>query len=761
MKKVLFISYAFPPIGGGGIFRITKFVKFLPDFGILPRVLTVENPNHPRIDQNLLSEIPPEVEVTRVSYFEPARLFKARFWQSFLNYIWYPWFSISDPRISWYRSGLKSALEIIKKEKIDTIYTSFASATDHLIALEVKKRTGVRWVADFRDEWASSNYQCFPTPLHRARVKYLEKKVSMAADIITTVSEPITAYFRKISGNKEKCITITNGFDEEDFKNEVPAPERDYCQILYSGALYGDRQVNILNEVIKELDLPDLKVEYLGGKKHIEHTEAIKFQRQADILLLVLSPKDHPAVFTGKIFEYLAARRPILALAPFETEAAKLIKELGVGEVVNPTDKQAIKDVLLKFYEQYRNHSLDIPCKDISSFSRRNLTKHLADIFKSLKSNTRKIKICLIANTRSPQNERLTRYLLRNNYEVYFISLDSTGIEGARNYELKQKKSLSRLKLVIYSNGLVNKLSSLMKLRKLIKEIKPDIVHGHGINFAGILAVYSGFHPVVVTTRGSDVMKITEQIKPEQFLIKQTLKHADLVTGSSLALENKSVELGMPKSKFRLVFFGVDAQIFAKHDVSALREKFQIKDEQIIFCPRALKPVYNIDILLEAVSQLKNPNYKLILLDYNMDQNYYEKIMKLAKNLGVFEKIIFIKTADDKTMADLYNLTDVVVSIARSDGLSVSFLEAMASEAKIVLSDVGFAAEWYKDNNFWVVPIGDAKATASAIDSALRVSEKEFSPVGRSNRQLVLDRAEINRGFKQMEEVYQKLKAKS
>ncbi len=754
MKKVLFISYGFPPMGGGGVFRITKFIKYLAEFGVEARVLTVKNHFYPYQDETLLQEIPNKVQVTRINYNDPACWIKARWWQSFLFYGYYPWFSISDQRVSWIKPAIAAAIQIIKKEKIDTIFTSFAPASDHLIAMEVKRQTGVNWVADFRDEWASTNYLTIPTPLHRDLIKDLEEQVAKTADKIITVSPPLTAYFAKISGNRQKCVTITNGFDSEDFSAKIDLLKRDYCQILYAGTFYGERSADTFNEAVSELNLPDLKVEFIGGKNQVEHSESVKLQQQADILLLVLSPNDRPAVFTGKIFEYLAARRPILCLAPKNTAAAHLINELGIGVVVEPTDKEGIKRVIKRMYEAWKIGALVIPRIDLKPYDRRYLTERLAGIFKSLPEI--KAKLMLVANTLQPQVRNLADYLIKQNYQLYFVSLDGSKINNAQNYSLDQKKLVNYFTPWYLIAGFWQKYRALKKLRKIITEVKPDLIHSHVINFAGILAYYSGFSPTIVTAHGSDLMQIEKQPSFEQFLIRKTIQNADIVTGNSMALHKKALQLGINSKKWREVYFGIDLDIFKPKDSFSLKKELKFTDEKIIFSPRSLKPIYNIDVLLKAVAGLGNKNWKLVMIKRNQDEKYFQYLKQLITELNLEDRIIFLLNVDAQKMANLYNLSDVVVSIAQSDGAASTFLEAMASEAKIVVSDVEFVKEW-SDGNFWVVPIGDEQKTTEAIEEALKISKTDFRLSGQKNRQIIADRAEINSSFKKFEEIYEEL----
>lgn len=766
-NKVLFISYAFPPKTGGGIFRLVKFLKYLPEFGIEASVLTVKDRYYADRDETLLEELPKNLSITRIDYNEPGlwfgkpdNWFKNRFWQSFLFYGWYPWFSIADRRLVWKNAGIKAALDIIKKEKIETVFTSFSSAADLLIGLELKKQTGVNWVVDFRDEWASSNYLTIPTPLHRAKIKALEKKVVMAADAVTTVSPPLTDYFAKISGNPKKCVTITNGYDAEDFAHQIDFPKRNYMQILYAGSLYGSRSAETFNLAIAELNLPNLKVEFVGGKNKVAHPEAVKLERQADVLLLLLSPDDRPAVYTGKIFEYLAARRPILCLAPVKTAAAKLINDLKVGVVVEPLDKEGIKIAIKKMYESWQKGELSIPQVDIKPYDRKALAEHLASIIKSLPA--KKLKIMIVANTRSPQSAKLVEYLLNRDYEIHFVTLDGSTIEGAINYHIYQKKLVNRFYPWYLLMGFSQKYMALKELEKLIADIKPDVVHGHGINFAGILAVFSGFESVVVTTRGSDLMQIEKQPKFEQFLIKHAIQNASIVTGNSLALKEKAIKLGIEAKKWREVYFGINLDIFKPKDVSSLKKELGLTSEKIIFSARSLKPIYNIDILVQAVAKLEETprhgsgqaNWKMIMLRQNEDLVYSKYIKKLVQELKLESKVIYLEKVDVERMAELYSLADVVVSIAQSDGAAATFLEAMACEAKIVISEVGFVKEW-ADGKFWTVPVGDIEKTTQAIETALQISKPDFKISGEKNREIIAERAEINDSFKKFEEIYQ------
>lgn len=762
MKKILFISYAFPPTSGGGVLRILKFAKYLPDFDYEPHILTVKKAFYPIKDESLLKDIPPQVRITRINYFEPGFWLKARLWQSFLAYFWYPLILFPDQRILWFWPALRVGLKIIKQEKIKIIFSSSGPASNHLIAWALKKLTGVGWVADWRDEWAANPYLKFPTLWHRRLARWLERKLVNAADQIITVSSPLTNNLKKLAENKQKFSTITNGFDPEDFKcSKIPQKTKKFCEILYAGSLYGTRSAQSFLAALKVLQLKDLRITFIGSPRHLPHHEAIEKMLQADILLLIMSPVDTSAVITSKIFEYLAARKPILAISPSGTGAAQIIRKFKAGEIAEPQDQKAIQTAILKMYQKWlasrrsgQKNQLDVPEADLSPYDRRALTGKLAHVFDEISPTRISKKICLIVNSYSPQSAKLCQYLVKRGYEIHYVNLTNTPLRlpGVKNYWIRQEinPAWGLLKSAV---AIFNKLRALQELKQIIKRVKPDIVHGHGLNFAGILAVYSGFHPTIVTTRGSDVMQIDKFIGAEQYLIRQTLKKADAVTGSSEALQNQSLRLGMPPEKFQMVYFGIDAEIFKKMPRDTLRRRLKIKNEKVIFCPRSINAIYNIDILIKAIARLKD-NFKLMLIKQNLSPEYWAKIQGLIKELNLGKKIILWPQTDPQGMADLYNLAAVVVSLAQSDGLAVSFLEAMACEKKIVISNVGFVREWHQNNNFWVVPIGDIETTTKAIADALKMPSAKFIPIGKSNRQLVLDRAEINKGFEKIEEVY-------
>lgn len=370
----------FPPAGGVGRIRPVKFIKYLPDNGFETHVLTVKKPFNALYDNNLIKEIPKSTKITRINYIEPAFWFKTRLWQSFLAYFLYPFFLFPDAQIIWFLPALVEALKITKKEKIDLIFTSSSPISDHFIAYFLSKMTKIPWVADFRDEWTNNPTYKFPTFLHLFLAEIWERKLIKQASQVTLALPKLADYLYEINPQK-KYTGINNGYDSEYFKRKLNIKKRKYCEFLFAGRLYATARNDDFMQSFAELKLANAKVRFLGQKRWLSHQESVKNIRQADILLLILNPSPRPAHIPSKFYEYLAAQKPILALAPHNTHVAQLIKKFKIGIVVEPRDKGGIKKAILLMYKKWEKNKLNVPKIDIIQYDRKNLTKKLALVF--------------------------------------------------------------------------------------------------------------------------------------------------------------------------------------------------------------------------------------------------------------------------------------------------------------------------------------------------------------------------------------------
>ena len=403
MKKVLMIAYDYPPLGGGGVFRTLKFTKYLPQFGFQPYVLTVKNPMYTTKDPTLLKEIPPETKVFRTFSFE-HRVLKA---PRLLN-INLKWFYIPDVNVGWLPTAIHKGTKIIKKENIDVIFATAPVWTSLLIGFILKKKTKKPLVIDFRDPWTSSPFIRYPTKLHGKIERKMEEKILQYADHITVAGSRIKSILTKRHLHiRSKITVITNGFDPDDFKN-LKKQQANKFRITYTGSIYGLLTAKPFLLALKKLtkEKPNLrnKLEalFVGNygretpvlvKKlklenvvkliaYTSHKKTIEYMVNSHILLLLITVKGSlgKGILTGKLFEYLASRRPVLAIAPENGAAAKIIKKLKAGKTVSPNNIELIKETILKFYENWRQGKLNETTGDISQYDRKFLTQQLVKI---------------------------------------------------------------------------------------------------------------------------------------------------------------------------------------------------------------------------------------------------------------------------------------------------------------------------------------------------------------------------------------------
>ncbi|MCJ7509216.1 MAG: glycosyltransferase family 4 protein [candidate division Zixibacteria bacterium] len=421
MKKVLIISYYFPPMGMGGVQRALKFAKYLPSFGWQPIILTVKDVDYFAKDYTLLDELPSDVKIIRTGSLDPLRLSYllkriTRKTKESQGETYTPlkakilsWFFFPDNKIGWFPFALVKGINICKKEKVDLILSTSPPPSCHLIGYVLKRLCGKPWVADFRDLWFGPQYEFFPTPLHTAARKIIEKTISKNADAIVTVNHKITEY---IQGYSPKTIeTIFNGYDREDFNFEIKKPT-DRFTILHFGTfgpglnpepffkalsnLIRKKLINSNNiKFIKTGQTIGLNLQSLLDKYNLKditqtlgyvssHKGALQILAQADLLLLItsLSPQSK-YVTPGKVYEYLAANRPILAIVPEDSSAAQIIQFTQTGKVISPDRIEEIEKAILDYYQNYleKRSGLKPNRAEINKFERKYLTSKLATLF--------------------------------------------------------------------------------------------------------------------------------------------------------------------------------------------------------------------------------------------------------------------------------------------------------------------------------------------------------------------------------------------
>jgi len=420
--KVLIITYYWPPAGGSGVQRWLKFVKYLQNFNIEPIVYTISNPDYPIEDHSLLDEIPKNIEILKQPIWEPTDLL---FWKknlqykrgisnasksSFLSFVRGNFF-IPDPKLFWIKPSVKYLQKFLNKTAVDVIISSGPPHSMHLIAQKLHQKNEVKWLADFRDPWSDIYYNKGFKELSFARNKNkkLEELVLKSADCVLTVSNTLKKEFSKSANRVE---LLTNGFDDEFIKSSKVALDEKFT-ISYIGMLPKQSTPEILFRVLQLLCSQnknfknDLQLNFIGDISdsvkravfknqlanntrfinYVDHLKAIEYQRKAQVLLLLIpNIKKNKGILTGKLFEYLIAGRPILAIGPEDGDLAQILKDSNVGVVVDFENEEKIASEILKLYDLYKNGNLKMSAKNIHKYNRKEITKKLASIINSLHS---------------------------------------------------------------------------------------------------------------------------------------------------------------------------------------------------------------------------------------------------------------------------------------------------------------------------------------------------------------------------------------
>lgn len=415
-KKVLIISYYWPPAGGPGVQRWLKFSKYLPQEGVLPIILTVDSnkAEYPIQDVTLSKDIPSEVIVYTTPCKSLYNLYK-KFTRSetapysgFVNesksslkqkvarFIRGNFF-LPDARKGWNKFAYRKAVELIQENHIHTVITTGPPMSTHLIGLKLKRHFSLKWIADFRDPWTDIYYynELYPTFIAKAIDRHFERKVLENSDIVLSanfIKEKLLRKSNKI--NPQKVEILTNGYDDEDFQTDLADKKKSFT-ITYAGTLASSYPIQTFIEAIAELSKEKkIILQFVGKisevhKKQIlahadiearfpgfvTHQQAIKELQSSHLLLLVFHDTAHnEGHMPGKIFEYLAAKTPILCLEDQKTMAGKIIEDCHSGVALPFHDKGKIKNYILTVYQ---NPVFSVDVQKIETYSRRHLTEKL------------------------------------------------------------------------------------------------------------------------------------------------------------------------------------------------------------------------------------------------------------------------------------------------------------------------------------------------------------------------------------------------
>lgn len=373
MPRVLFITYHFPPMSAAGVHRSAKFVRYLPMHGWQPHVLTVSGTGAYASDPDLAREIPVGVTVERSfpASFSQAFAPLARLGLRELARWFEEFFRIPDRHLPWAASIVLRGLALARQGAVDAIYTTSPPESTHVAGLFLARATGLPWVADFRNEWTTHpEKQAFLTPCHRALHAALEAEVLARADQIVTLAPPHTELLRAAHPRRAADVTtIENGVDPADFAGlESTAPPADRFVVGHAGTFFGADSPRVVLEAMQGLDHAQLRtagylweaetcVRAAGPLVRVEgnlpHAAALRLMRESTVLLLLLVP-ERSRSYPGKMYEYLAAGRPILAVVPPDAGCRAVLAESGRAVFADPRDPTAVRAALHELYARWR-----------------------------------------------------------------------------------------------------------------------------------------------------------------------------------------------------------------------------------------------------------------------------------------------------------------------------------------------------------------------------------------------------------------------
>ena len=423
MKKVLIITYYWPPAGGSGVQRWLKFSKYLPENGWKPYIFTPDSHSFQIKDEDLLADKHPETEVWKTPIWEPYTLKEKLFGKSessnagviqnkyslknkIMNWVRGNLF-IPDPKVFWVKPSIKLLNKKIKEEGITHVVSTGPPHSMHLIGLGLKKQNpNLKWVADFRDPWSKLDLlnEFHLTEKSKQKYRKLEKEVLRNSDVTLTVSETWVESFKMLGSMNVKLIT--NGFDQDDF--EVKERENNKFIIGHFGLLNhlrnpknlwktlhdlcdentdfndnleirlaGNIDTEVLQNITQYFHLKN-KVTVLG---YLSHKEVLREYNESSILLLLLfNSASGIGNYPGKIFEYFAAKRPILGFGPKESDTQKLIQKTKTGVFFTYDEMELKKEILHLFH----NNVNPVESTDIEGFSRKKLTNDLSELLNNI-----------------------------------------------------------------------------------------------------------------------------------------------------------------------------------------------------------------------------------------------------------------------------------------------------------------------------------------------------------------------------------------
>lgn len=400
------------------------------------------------------------------------------------------------------------------------------------------------------------------------------------------------------------------------------------------------------------------------------------------------------------------------------------------------------------------------------------------------------MKICFVANATSIHNKRWASWFAQNGHDVHIVSFWDAEIKGVTVHYIKllpsiltslknsvfQRKSLAllgkdtppekalkgfRSTLMTYFSFISQPLDN-WRIKRTIQRIKPDILHGHYVTNYGFHAASSGFHPLVISAWGSDVLVDPGLSRFNRHRVKFALEEADLVTSESNYTRSATIELGASSQSNYIIQMGVDTDIFKPLPKASLKKELGIAgDDPSVISTRGFKPIYNYETIIRAIPYVleESPNAKFVLCGSGSDSK--TMLQSIANELGVAPSIRFVDEVAHDEVPEYLNMADLYISIPYSDSISIALLEAMACSLPVIVSDLPTNRELVRNDwNGYIVSLNSPQQLGRAIIRLLQNKETR-KLFGKRNRTLVREKAEYNKNMKKMGELYQELVRRS
>lgn len=799
--KVLIVSFAFPPSNSIGAVRVGKFAKHFLDRDHDVRVLTVREDGLP---QTLECDIS-EDRITRTAWLNVNRfplsiirwrgdLYRRGYERSnpsinWMGNLYKTFFNFPDGQIGWLPFAVAAGKRLLKTWRADVIYASAMPFTSLIVGSVLSKHAGIPWIAEYRDLWVDSHY--YDHPDWRKKLENaIETRFVQSADGLVTVSDPLAKVLQ--ARFDKPTATILNGFVPEDFVRVRDKHRRDVAglNIVYTGIVYpGRRDPSPLFEAIAGLGkrgkritvtyygriLPS--IESLARKYGIEsqvhvhpdvsHLESLRHQVQADVLLLLLwnDPRER-GVFTGKIFEYLGARRPILLVGCDDGVAASLIRERKVGFASSRS--QEIQDKLGEWLEDKdKNHSIaDLSSQAVYDFTRQHqflalerfVTRTLAGFPSRVDERGSQVVVVIRKLDIGGTEHHLLRVLPRISKAGIPVSVYVLRSGGTLEADLK-RAGVSVHGPSITSRRLFGVLAGAVGLAGFLFRERPRIVHFFLLEayiVGGLISRISPPAELVMSRRSlnSYQKRFPMLSYPERWLHSKM----DVILGNSRAVVNELREEGVCESRLGHIYNGLDTDRYDKMPGRAvLRESLGIQNDILVLILVAnLIPYKGHADLLAALGIIREQlPAGWIALMVGRDDGIGNDLATLASTNAVDQHVQWM--GEVLNVPELLGAADIAVLPSHEEGFSNSVLESMAAGVPIIATDVGGNPEVViHEKNGLVVPAHSPQRLSEAI-MRLAGDPAERLRLGTAGRHRIRSQFSLSSTIEQYCRLYQSL----